>query len=95
MVSDRALQLLKAMADSRESVEGMVHGPAAATVLGLDVDTDEHYFSEQDQRLYIDLCRELEDAGYVEKADPTGVPDRPELYVAVRLTRSGVDTARG
>lgn len=69
-------------------------GPAAATILGLDVDTDEHYFSDEDQRLYIDLCRELDDAGYIEKADPEGLPDRLEEYVAVRLTRSGIDAAR-
>lgn len=93
MVSDRALGLLRAMAQSQQSAEGMVHGPSAATILGLDVDTDEHYFSEEDQRLYIDLCRELEDAGYVEKADPAGLPERLEEYVAVRLTRSGLDAA--
>ena len=94
MASDRAMELLRAMSQSQDSAERMVHGPAAATVLGLDVDTDEHYFSAEDQRLYIDLCRELEEVGYVEKADAAGVPDRLEEYVAVRLTRSGIDAAR-
>ena len=54
MASDRAMELLRAMSQSQDSAERMVHGPAAATVLGLDVDTDEHYFSAEDQRLYID-----------------------------------------
>lgn len=94
MAGDRAIELPRAMSRNREAAERMVHGPAEATILGLDVDTDEHYFSEEDQRLYIDLCRELEEVGYVEKADSDGLPDRLEEYVAVRLTRSGIDAVR-
>lgn len=95
MVSDRAMALLRAMEANQESSEGMVYGPKAARVLSLDVDTDEHYFSEQDQRLYIELCRELERAGYIQKADPPEASERLEEYVAIRLTETGLQAALG